>query len=137
MKGKLMKRPAETPNAPAGKVSERAMRRAFTFPESARTKTGQPTHFLKWKQDAAVKKHLQKMTVSWLAEAVQTNVNPRLAAPLFKLAPHYANVWLLSQAERADLLKIPGVGETGLKNLGKYMAEKQVSLVWGWDSYGD
>lgn len=130
MKGKLMKRPAETPNSAPANVSERAIRRAFTFPESKRTKTGQSAHFLKWKQDAAVKKHLQRMTVSWLAEAVQTKEGTKLSAPFFKLAAAYANVWDLSQAKRADLLNVPGLGAIGLGKVEEYLKSRNVELAW-------
>ena len=111
-----------------------------------RTSSGRPTKIRsgkvggaarldKWRHESKVKKHLQALTVSWLAEQVHkaTDGGPKLSGPLYKLASAYANVWDLSQAARADLLKVPGVGAVGLLRVEEYLTSHQVELKWGED----
>lgn len=132
-------REAETPNTSGRLMGAREIRRRLGSATSAgrpvkASGTGTPSHFQQWKLDADVKKHLRKMTVSWLAEQVQKSDKSKAGAavstPLFKLATVYANVWDLSQARWADLIAVPGVGDRGLKHLQKYLEGHEVKLRW-------
>lgn len=91
--------------------------------------TGRPAHFSDWKRQAEVKRHLQKMKTSWLAEQLQAQRHG--AAPvLFLLAKPFPNVWALSQATREAILAVPGVGPKRLRKLQEYLEEHQVKIVW-------
>lgn len=116
-----------------GSPSTRQIHRSGARPEATRAGTGQPAHFLKWKQDAAVKNHLQRMKVTWLAERVAAAGDLKISNTLHKLAVRYRNVWQLSQADRTDVLATLGVGPASLDKVEAYLTEHKVPLRWAQD----
>lgn len=115
------------------KQTSREIRRMLAMegqPRVPRSKTGTPAHILQWKQEAAVKKHLQKMPTVWLADQLNEKRETSVSTPLYRLAGTFANVWDLSQARRAELLAVPGVGPKGLAHLQEYLEKFQVQLKW-------
>lgn len=110
----------------------RGLSLAFSHP--ARAKTGQPAHFVAWKREGEIKRHLEKMRVAWLVAQLEIRgAEERAIAKTLNLIGDNSdihNVWRLSRASRSELLNIPGVGPKGLEKLGEYLTKHQVTLAW-------
>lgn len=108
-----------------------------TGKRTSRPRTGQPAHFVAWKRDAEIRKHLQKMRVAWLAAQLETkSADERaLAKTLIAIgdSTELHNIWDLSRAARSTLLGVPGVGPKTLDKLGEYLLRHQVPLAWSAD----
>jgi hypothetical protein len=121
-------------NGSAAPPTSRQIQRVMMGGANAGRGTGKPTgttsHFAKWKEDAAVRKHLQDMSTTWLAEQLHAKEEFKLSGTLHKLSTGFPNVWRMSQARRADLLEVAGVGPVGLDRLKEYLEKFQVALKW-------
>jgi hypothetical protein len=121
---------------------DRATRRAFTprhrvgimqAPGTARVRsgirTGTTPHFRLWMADLKLKSVLQKTSTADLADHTAVGALARSAFALVFVAG-IRNVYDLTQADVADLLRINGIGVKKLEAVEAYLLEHNVKPRW-------
>lgn len=91
-------------------------------------RTGTTPHFRLWMADLRMRSELQKTRTGALAEHVDDPLVSSAMA-LFTVAG-IRNVWALIRADKADLLRIKGIGPNRLKAVEKYLIEHDVKPSW-------
>lgn len=91
-------------------------------PRSSGRPTGSPDWFKKAKAEATHRKVLQSYRTAKYLDQIAVK------APAIPV--EYGNLWALINAEKADLLKLPGVGPATLKKLHAHLVGSGLSVKW-------
>lgn len=96
---------------------------------SSGNRTGQPAQFKEWKAAGEAKRFLSAQRTFLISQARGFSEGIDLIR-ISTIAEHYPNWLALSQARRADLLKLPGIGPATLKRLQTYLMAHNLTPAW-------
>jgi hypothetical protein len=124
-------KPVLVPN----RANRRAMKRShYKAYESAtranrpRSRTGKPDWFRTMQFKARIKEVLSQSLTIHLYPGSHDGEPPRELEALSNAG--FKNVWLLSQADRADLLAVKGIGPAKLKIIRAALVSRSVPVAW-------
>ena len=90
--------------------------------DKPRSRTGSPDWFRSMKVRAAIKEQLSRIRLA------DTGMRDTHVLGLAEIG--VTNVWQLSQADRAELLKAKGIGPKALRDLRAMMVKQNVPVAW-------
>jgi len=94
----------------------------------SRVRTGTTTHFAMWMADLQMKKSLQRLKISKLADRAP---DPQVKAAYGLAVKHgLKSVWDLVVATKSQMLDVPGMGPVRLRALSADLASHNVQVKW-------